>query len=264
MPSLEPIVLYDIESSLPTKVWSPNTWRIRYTLNYKQLPYRTEWVEFSDIVTLCKHIGAEPTTNDDGSQTHTLPVILDPNTNRIVSDSVKIAYYLDGQYPSTPRVIRFPTDGLQVNVLQVAFVDAFRKHAMAPLWQFIVPRVAQVLTGESAEYFRRTRELEFGKRLEDMIPSYWSEDWQREWGKVRMGFETVDQWFTKTGDGGSRADKWIMGETISFGDFVIGGYLKWVKTLAGEDSKEWQDVKSWCGGRWGRLSEQLVEYESLR
>jgi hypothetical protein len=65
--SLKPIVFYDIPGNAqPSKTWVQNTQKTRcvtiarydmpgefmftrYTLNYKDLPYRTVWVEYPDI-----------------------------------------------------------------------------------------------------------------------------------------------------------------------------------------------------------------------
>ena len=63
----------------------------RYALNIKGLPYTTQWVEYPDIERVCKQIGASPAEKkpDNPSQDHyTLPVIQDPNTGRVVSDSM--------------------------------------------------------------------------------------------------------------------------------------------------------------------------------
>ncbi|MBH0005029.1 Hsp70 family protein [Pseudoalteromonas sp. SWYJZ12] len=51
-------------------------------LNYKRLPYQTQWVEYPDIGKVGQEIGAKPTTpNPDGSGTllWTCPMIIDPN-----------------------------------------------------------------------------------------------------------------------------------------------------------------------------------------
>jgi glutathione S-transferase len=76
-------------------------------LNYKHIPYRTVWVEYPDIEHLCKAIGAAPTSGG-----YTLPVLRDPNTGTVVSDSWAIAKHLDAHF--LDRVVIAPgTDGLQ-------------------------------------------------------------------------------------------------------------------------------------------------------
>ncbi|GAW07249.1 AChain Crystal Structure Of Glutathione Transferase Gstfua3 From Phanerochaete Chrysosporium [Lentinula edodes] len=117
------IVFYDIPFAESNICWSPNTWKTRYSLNYKGLSYRTEWIEYPDIEALCIKIGAAPTdVKADGiTPDYTLPVIYDPSTDKTISDSFAIALYLDTAYPDTPKL--FPP-GTQA--LQEAFVH-FRK-----------------------------------------------------------------------------------------------------------------------------------------
>ncbi|KAK0452716.1 uncharacterized protein EV420DRAFT_1630370 [Desarmillaria tabescens] len=87
-------ILYDIPSTVSNKAWSPNVWKARYVLNYKGLPYRTEWVD-------------SPTSKpSDGVAPHyTLPLLHDHSTGASVSESAAIARYLDKTYPETPVVI---------------------------------------------------------------------------------------------------------------------------------------------------------------
>ena len=43
-----PLTLYDIPSK-GQKCWSPNVWKTRLVLHYKQIPYKTEWIEYPEI-----------------------------------------------------------------------------------------------------------------------------------------------------------------------------------------------------------------------
>ena len=78
----------------------------RYALAYKGIPFRTEWVGWADIEVISRALGATPTGKKaSGGPFYTVPMIYDPNTGEIVSDSLKIAIYLDNTYPSTPVLI---------------------------------------------------------------------------------------------------------------------------------------------------------------
>ncbi|KAF8878319.1 hypothetical protein BD779DRAFT_1554828 [Infundibulicybe gibba] len=141
------IIFYDIPSMIPGNAWSPNTWKTRFSLNYKSLAYKTEWVEYPDIEPLCKKIGAPPTsTKATGEPHYTLPVIFDPKTKRAISDSAAIAEYLDEQYPETPKL--FPT-----------------------VREFALPQTCVRLRPESQPYFRSTREKMFGMKIEALTPT---------------------------------------------------------------------------------------------
>jgi glutathione S-transferase len=81
-------------------------------LNYKRIPYKTVWVEYPYIKPLYLELKQEPTTIANGKPEYTLPAIHDPNTGTFVSDSFRIAQYLDKTYPDRP-LIPEGTAGLQ-------------------------------------------------------------------------------------------------------------------------------------------------------
>ena len=66
------------------------------------------------------------------------------------------------------------------------------------------------------------------------------------WAKFREGMNKMDECLTKTDLKGP----FVMGDTISWGDFYIAAYLMWLKNVLGEDSEEWKDIASWNEGRW--------------
>ncbi|KAJ6509005.1 hypothetical protein C8R45DRAFT_815595 [Mycena sanguinolenta] len=249
--SNDPIVLYDIPSKAPGCAWSPNTWKIRYALNYKGLTYTTEWVEYPDIADFCKKIGAEPSaTRKDGTPYYSLPVIQDPKTGAIISDSTRIAEYLDSTYPDTPKLIPAGT-----NVLQKTFCIAY-DDATRPLLQFIIPSVAKVLRPRSEEYFVRTREASFGKKLTEVYPS--GEEHTAAWREVEAGFGKVDHWLNESMNAGK---PYIMGDVVSFADFMLAGEMQWFMKGFGQESDLWKDMLKWHGGRWAKLVDNFKKYE---
>ncbi|EEB93892.1 hypothetical protein MPER_07394 [Moniliophthora perniciosa FA553] len=134
------IEFYDIPGSGGV-VWSPSTWKIRYALNYKGLEYQTKWIEFPDIESTCKKLGVPPTkTRRDGSPWYTLPAIYDPSTGVALVDSLRIAEYLEKQYPDKPSLI--PSGTL---ALHTAF-------------------------NEAAEFLTRKWTMELGMPLDEFYP----------------------------------------------------------------------------------------------
>jgi Glutathione S-transferase, N-terminal domain len=97
------VTLYDVPTT-QQKPWSPNTWKTRYSLNYKGLPFRTEWVEYPDIAGIyCNNEPKVPPTeiSKDGSPYYSLPLIKDDTSGTpvFVAESFEIAKYLDKTYP---------------------------------------------------------------------------------------------------------------------------------------------------------------------
>ncbi|KAJ7505487.1 glutathione S-transferase [Mycena galericulata] len=245
--SNEPIIFYDIPSTAPGCAWSPNTWKVRYALNYKGLAYKTVWVEYPDIADHCKSIGAEHTMiRKDGTPYYSLPVIQDPKTGTIVSDSTSIIEYLDATYPDTPRVIPVGTRTLQKS-FQVAY-----DRATEAATQFIIPAVAAILSPRSQEYFVRTREASFRKKLSDIAPT--GEAHQKAWKEFEEGLGRIDSWMKEE-------DLFIMGNIVSIADFLVAGELQWFMKGFGEESDKWKDMLTWHGGRWAKLLSNLKKYE---
>ncbi|KAL0961168.1 hypothetical protein HGRIS_006140 [Hohenbuehelia grisea] len=221
----------------------------RFSLNYKGLPYKTVWVEYPDIEKVSKEIGAAPTsTKADGQPRYTLPAIHDPATGTTLSDGPTIAAYLDAQYPDTPTLLPAGTAALQA-----AFNYAF-SGGLGGIGNFVRPTVYTILNPRSQEYFRRTREQLFGKRLEDVAPV--GEAREREWEKIKADFDRMDGWILKSGG------EFVMGNTISWADITIASTLIWFKRVFGENSGEWKVIVSWNDGRWGKRLHAFEKYQS--
>ncbi|OCH88479.1 hypothetical protein OBBRIDRAFT_758180 [Obba rivulosa] len=251
------ILFYDIPGNgTADKAWSPNTWKTRYTLNYKGIPYKTVWVEYPDIAGLCKEIGAAPTSYEpDGTPSYTLPVIKDPSTGAVISDSAAIARYLDKTYPDTPVVIPPETDALQA-----AFQHAFSQAVVGQLGPIMLPATNAQLNPRSEEYFRRTREISrgpmYGEKLEDWAPPG-SEKRAKLWKDIKTGFARIAGWLTADGK-----DKILfMGDKVSYADITVAGWVVWVKRVLGPDSADWKEFATWDNGKWAKLLELLEKYE---
>ncbi|KAF9820738.1 hypothetical protein IEO21_01181 [Rhodonia placenta] len=251
MSSSNVILLYDIPGNVAGKAWSPNTWKTRYTLNYKGLPYKTIWVEYPDIAQVCKEIGATPTsTKEDGSPYFTLPAIYDPSTNTALSESARIARYLDKTYPGTPVLIPPETDAFHA-----AFQEALQRLVLQNISPLMLPPTCLQLNPPSHVYFRETRERMYGKKLEEFTPVGPIRD--EHWQKVQDGYSRMSSWLTADGK-----DKlFFMGDKICYADISIAGWTVWMKLVLGPDSAEWAAIKAWDGGRWSRFMEHFEKYE---
>ncbi|KAL0961291.1 hypothetical protein HGRIS_006251 [Hohenbuehelia grisea] len=238
------IRFFDIPSNLGEKqAWSPSTWKIRFALNYKKLPYETTWVEYPDIENTCKELGADPTSVRNGKSRYTFPVIHDPSTGKTISDSLAIAKYLDAQYPDTPRL--FPSGTMP---LQLALLHALAQ-TVERLVVFSIPASLYILNEVSRPFVREAREVMFGKKLEDVPPA--GAEREPAWAKIREGFGTIDGWIQEGGG------PFVMGDTISYVDFALGAIILYLKRVFGEESVEWKDISQWNEGRWVKRLEDL-------
>ncbi|KAI0335812.1 hypothetical protein GY45DRAFT_1316543 [Cubamyces sp. BRFM 1775] len=239
----EPIIFYDIPGKgISPKAWSPNTWKTRYCLNVKGLPYKTIWVEFPDIEAVMRKVGILPTTTKpDGSPYYALPAIYDPNTKTGLAESAAIARYLDTTYPNTPRLIPAETDALHA-----AFNQACRDALLRDIAKVLISALANHLPPRSEVYFRKTRAVMFGvDDIDDIAPP--GPKRYEAWANVKKALGMVAGWLQADG-----SDKlFFTGENkIVYADITVAGFLIWLRVVLGADSKEWANVTSWDGGRW--------------
>ncbi|KAF9449777.1 hypothetical protein P691DRAFT_811852 [Macrolepiota fuliginosa MF-IS2] len=246
------ITLYDLKAKGPIGTWSPNPWKARYVLNYKKLPYRIIYTEFPDIEVVSKEAGIPPYGKkpDGVTPVYTSPAIIDDATGTALSDSYKIADYLDKAYPDTPKV--FPTGS---EALQAAFYAQFAP-TLSALVPFVLPKVPAMLNERSAEYYVRTRAAIFGGKPLDQWELV-GEERSEAWGKMKAGFDKLDGWLSK-GSG-----PFFMGDVVTFADFVAAAALQGLKIIFGENSEEWKDITEWNNGRWDRLLKDLEEYAGV-
>ena len=123
-------------------------------MNFKGIPYKTEWVEFPDIEAVVKKQGGAPTgKKPDGSPFYTLPMIFDPSTKTVVTESSNIAKYLDKTYSNTPQL--FPAG---TTALQTVFLDTVVPGILGPLARLIIVRLTERLSPRGGTYIRTTRE----------------------------------------------------------------------------------------------------------
>jgi glutathione S-transferase len=225
-----PLVLYDVICDLPGKNFSPNPAKSRFVLNYKNIPFVTIWVDYSEISIAMKSIGARPSKRRDGSEVNTVPVLSDPNTGALITDSLKIASYLEKTYPEKPI---FPNNS---ESLIHAFDSAYMS-LIIPGFRPVFLRTAEALSPPNAKFFTEIRSKD--------IPLPWDAEDDKNWGLLEKGYNTAYEWYQKT-DG-----KWIMGDTLSYADFVVAAQLLWYKRVLKED--EWARISSWNGGKWAQL-----------
>ncbi|KIY67981.1 hypothetical protein CYLTODRAFT_431077 [Cylindrobasidium torrendii FP15055 ss-10] len=232
------IILYDIPDK-SNSFWSPNTVKARYVLNFKGLPFKTEWLEYPSIADFYKKNNiAHTETTPDGAPHYTLPLIFDGPNNKYVSGSDQIAAYLDTTYPDTPKA--FPGN---IEGLSRAYITA-TVSAIGAIYTLVLPKTTPYLNPVSAEYFVATKP-----------PSRADPENAKElWASVKAGFTKLAGWT-------SPKDTFVLGEKPSFPDFFVGSILFWTKKSFGKDSEEWKDIESWDGGRWAKLLKALEKYE---
>jgi glutathione S-transferase len=199
-------------------------------LRYKDIPFVTIWVEYSDISIAMKAIGAKSKKRRDGSDVCTVPVLSDPNTGALIMDSLEIASYLEKTYPEKPI---FPNNS---ESLIYAF-DSAHMNLIRPVMKSLFLTCTEILSPASAKFFIGVRSMD--------VPLPWDVERDADWELLERGYNTAYEWYQKTNG------KWIMGDTFSYADIIVGCWLLAYKRVLKED--EWVRISSWNGGKWAQV-----------
>lgn len=253
------ITLYDVRSTIP-QPWAPNIWRIRYEhssvshhylsssniifrfiLNYKRLPYRTQFIEFVDVEKTLRSMNAPPAAaRPDGSPIYNLPVIYDPRTNNVITNANLIAEYLETTYPARPV---YP-DGSRA--LQTLFVHYIQEVFVKPLLPIMVPMTHDHLPERSQAHFQ--------KQAYNPLSGPQKE---QAWLAVKEQFDFLASMLDK--NAGIDGDGIVaMGHEVSYADFALCSVLIWVEKVSPHDG--WARIRQWNGGRWSKLYERMSVY----
>ncbi|KAI0087208.1 hypothetical protein BDY19DRAFT_986248 [Irpex rosettiformis] len=240
------ITLYDIPSNTP-QPWAPNIWRIRFILNYKRLPYRTVWIELSDVENTLRSIGAQPASmRSDGQPVYSLPVIIDPlrpNTQTVVLSRVeKIVEYLESTYPARPI---FPEGS---RALQILFVHWIHEVLTKPLLPILVPLSHQRLPERSQAHFTAA----------SGHPQLGPQDRELAWRAAKDQFAFLASVMDKNRGDIAADGIVVMGRNVSYADFALCSVLIWIEQVAPRDG--WARVRTWNDGRWDSLKARCRDF----
>ncbi len=270
-----PIVFYDITMRPPVEknCCSPNPWKTRLALNFKGVPYSTSWVALPDVAKVRSSLRLPACrTFADGTDFFTLPIIEDPTTDSLVGDSFDIAVYLQNTYPNSGAGDLFPPQTLDYVFTQnpalliplsecreskfpeyakfnVNVDAAFTTHVQLSLQGFpFDPATAEI---SKAEFVRRagvTCWEDFalvGAERERMKDSF-----QNTLGDLA-------KLFLKDNSG-----PFLRGTRASYADLTVGGWLRMMRATLPES--EWEEVRGWHEGVFGRLHDALEVYSEVK
>ncbi|KAK3625472.1 hypothetical protein LTR56_020372 [Elasticomyces elasticus] len=206
------VVLYDL-ANIKNECFSPVVWRIRMMLNYKNIPYKTVFLEFPDIEPKLKELGIDPGVDKSGVQKkYTVPVIHYLPTGEYIIDSTPISQFLESTY-AEPSVPLQSDLGTKIEAQGRAVIGTLLGTAMTP-------REPNVLSPRAAEFFRRTREAAFGvKHLDELLEG---DKEERAWATASGGMKAVGEMLKINQKDGP----FVLGAKPSYTDFFVAGSLQ--------------------------------------
>ncbi|KAI3616469.1 hypothetical protein WG66_011436 [Moniliophthora roreri] len=220
---------------------SPFVRRVIYTLNYKKLPYKLKLLSYEAVEPTAKSIRAPPTgvRADGTTPRYTVPFIHDQDSDRdvAVSDSMRIAEYLDNTYPDTPTVMTLDTPEFS-EVVGTKF---------RPLYPVLGPKMREILSPALLEGQR--------KLYGDPAPALSKEKEAEAWEAAKEGFASLSGYHKE----GNEAEG-----KLTFGHFSIASFVWFANVLYGKDSKELQEVRSWAGGWVAQVFDKAERHPSMQ
>jgi glutathione S-transferase len=145
------ITVYDLAGAEADRRFSPFCWRTRMALAHKGLAVETVPWRFTEKDKLPQpNAGRVPVMVDDG---------------RVVHDSSAIAKYLEDRYPERPSLF-----GGEAGAGLTRFIQNWTETVLQPgLIGFVVLDIHRHVGPEDQNYFRKSREERFGKKLEEVV-----------------------------------------------------------------------------------------------
>ncbi|KAG8406807.1 hypothetical protein J3459_014041 [Metarhizium acridum] len=269
------IVLYDIAHRPPVAetCCSPNPWKARFALNFKGVPYSTSWVRMPDIAKVRRELGlAAGRKFADGTDFYTLPVMQDAAAGATVGDSFDIAVYLQRTYPDSGDGHLLPAQNLDYTFNQsVVFPVPLSERPDGGFAEY-----ARFNTNVDAAFTTHVPLMVDGLPLDPATADETKAEFVR-----RAGVGSWDD-FTLSGEARGRLTEsfrgmlgdlaklflentdgpFLLGQRASYADFIVGAWLRMAQATL--PKPEWEDVRRWHGGVFGRLHDALEAYAQVK
>jgi len=253
------IVLYDIPRNVPAgqggSTWSPNTLKSRIALNYKRIPFTTEWIEYPDIAPKFKALGLAP--NPKGTP-YTVPVIqyTPPGSKdaQYIMESSAIADFLDRTFPAR-ALYRGSAESQRA---QREFRDLVLPCAHVHFGAFVHHGVASSLHPVSEAYFRRKVEAVFGPLEQLLTPRA---KYDEALAHVVEGFNSLSEFVDREEAAGNEVLYALDEEGVrapTYAGMVFAGALGWLHRSGAQGA--WEDIINLNGGRWAQLWKAAEPY----
>ncbi|KAL7945042.1 hypothetical protein V8C42DRAFT_324397 [Trichoderma barbatum] len=220
------ITLFDLPSKEPCSSWSLNPWKTRLILNYKDLDYKTEWLNYPEIAPRLKpHIAPNET-----GRAFSIPTIQFPD-GTYVMESRKIAEAIEQKHPSPSVYLDSPA---------VKRIESLVLNTIKPIYPLLMYKISQViLTEKSYDYWVGQYTREYGMTLDEYERQFGGE---KAWAEAQPAMSEL----TALLEEGQAGGPFFLGKDASYADFTWVGGLIFVKRT---DEGVFQELLNRTGAR---------------
>jgi glutathione S-transferase len=194
------ITLYDLAAAEEDRRFSPYCWRVKMALKHKGLEFDTVPWRFTDKEAIAF------------SGQALVPVLVDGG--QAVSDSWRIAMYLDEAYPQRPGLF----DGAEARAL-CEFFNTWFGTVQAALFKVVILDIFARIHEKDRAYFRESREKRFGMTLEAFAgdPKASLAAFRGALAPLRPGLVQ---------------NKFISGHGPGYADYIAFGGFQWARVMS--------------------------------
>lgn len=210
------VVLFDLPTKEPRQCSSLHVWKVRALLNFKNIPYRTNWIDYPDVAPTFK--GFDIPKNDDTAYTeYWCPVVRFPD-GCYAMESYNIAEKLEFLWPQPETFVTSTTTKRTQDIIDSVLV----KIAPANL-----SRLADRLSPISREWYHRSRGKLFGG-LENCYQIAELEPFSGDipWQQASAGIKDLERLLSENDEG-----PFVLGAIPSYADFIVAGFWEGLKLL---------------------------------
>ena len=171
----------------------------------------------------------------------------------MVGDSFDIAIHLHNKHssPDAERPPLFPPNSLALHRSFNAHVDALFTFNGALLAGYYMPLDPATAEASRAEFARRAGV----SRWEDLEIPQGSEERKEKLAAFEAALGSgLAAWFVRRDEG-----PFLEGRTPMYADLIVGGWLQMMRNCL----PEWEELRGWHGGLWGRLYDALEEWAEV-
>ncbi|MGV2861913.1 glutathione S-transferase family protein [Achromobacter sp. AGC39] len=191
------ITLYDLAGADESLRFSPHCWKTHMALAHKGLTAKTVPWRFTEKEAI------------DFSGQKLVPVLV--HGDHVVSDSWRIACYLEDTFPERPSLFN-GAGGRAVSLFANSWADTTLVPVLARL---LLPAIHGLIHEKDKDYFRASREKRFG-RLEDLPAGY-----DGQIGALRAALLPLRHTLAR--------QPFLSGEQHGYADYAVFGMFMWAR-----------------------------------